>query len=97
MPINVVVNGEVIYPGTYSLISEGDRISDIIDRCGGLTENAPQEGTKRAVSLEVTRWDVGFHVLANVGRKTQQLAHIEPIESRLTRQVLGQKSSSSLT
>ena len=46
LPINVVVNGEVLYPGTYSLISEGDRISDIIDRCGGLTENAFLEGVK---------------------------------------------------
>ena len=45
-PINVVVNGEVIYPGTYSLISEGDKISDIIERCGGLTENAFLEGVK---------------------------------------------------
>ena len=45
-PINVVVDGEVVYPGTYSLISEGDRISDIIERCGGLTENAFLEGVK---------------------------------------------------
>jgi len=46
LPINVVVEGEVMYPGTYSLISEGDRVSDIIDRCGGLTENAFLEGVK---------------------------------------------------
>ena len=45
-PINVVIDGEVVYPGTYSLISEGDRISDIIERCGGLTENAFLEGVK---------------------------------------------------
>ena len=45
-PINVVVDGEVVYPGTYSLISKGDRISDIIERCGGLTENAFLEGVK---------------------------------------------------
>jgi polysaccharide biosynthesis/export protein len=46
VPINVVIDGEVMYPGTYSLISEGDRISDIIERCGGLTENAFLEGVK---------------------------------------------------
>ncbi len=45
-PIHVVVDGEVMYPGTYSLVSEGDRISDIIERCGGLTDNAFLEGVK---------------------------------------------------
>ena len=45
-PIHVVVDGEVMYPGTYSLTLEGDRISDIIERCGGLTENAFLEGVK---------------------------------------------------
>ena len=45
-PIHVVVDGEVMYPGTYSLVSKGDRISDIIERCGGLTDNAFLEGVK---------------------------------------------------
>jgi len=45
-PINVVIKGEVMYPGTYSLISEGDRVSDLIQRCGGLTSNAFPEGVK---------------------------------------------------
>lgn len=41
---NVVVSGEVKYPGTYSLESKNDRISDIIRRAGGLSENAYPEG-----------------------------------------------------
>ena len=36
-PVNVIISGEVFYPGTYSLISEGDRVSDLILRSGGLT------------------------------------------------------------
>ena len=45
-PINVVISGEVVYPGTYSLISDGDRISDLIERSGGLTKNAFPEGVR---------------------------------------------------
>lgn len=41
---NVVVTGEVTYPGSYSLQSKNDRISDIIQRAGGLTGDAYPEG-----------------------------------------------------
>ena len=45
-PVNVMITGEVIYPGTYSLISDGDRVSDLIERSGGLTVNAFPEGVR---------------------------------------------------
>lgn len=41
---NIVISGEVKYPGSYSLASKNDRISDIIQRAGGLTRNAYPEG-----------------------------------------------------
>lgn len=40
----VVVSGEVRYPGTYTLKSKNDRISDIIERAGGLTPDAYTDG-----------------------------------------------------
>ena len=46
VPVNVNVSGEVVYPGTYSLISDGDRVSDLIHRSGGLTSNAFPEGVR---------------------------------------------------
>ena len=41
---NVTITGEVRYPGTYTLQSKDDRISDLIDRAGGLTEYAFADG-----------------------------------------------------
>lgn len=41
---DVVVSGEVKYPGTYSLETKNDRISDIIERAGGLTAEAYTQG-----------------------------------------------------
>ncbi len=40
----VVVNGEVQYPGYYTIKSKKERISDLISRSGGLTKNAYPEG-----------------------------------------------------
>lgn len=40
----VVVSGEVRYPGTYTLKSKNDRISDVIERAGGLTQDAYTDG-----------------------------------------------------
>ncbi len=49
---NIVVSGEVKYPGSYSLESKNDRISDIIQRAGGLTANAYPEGATLYRELE---------------------------------------------
>jgi len=40
----VDIRGEVEYPGTYALISENERLSDLIERAGGLTDEAFPDG-----------------------------------------------------
>ena len=40
------VNGEVNFPGTYSLTSRDERVSDIIKKAGGLTEFAYADGAR---------------------------------------------------
>lgn len=41
---NVVIEGEIIYSGKYSLQAKNDRISDLISRSGGLTNEAYIKG-----------------------------------------------------
>jgi protein involved in polysaccharide export with SLBB domain len=41
---NVTIEGEVMYPGTYTLANRNERISDLIRRAGGLTQEAYPEG-----------------------------------------------------
>ena len=45
-PINVVLMGEVKYPGTYSLLSKDEKIASVIKRAGGLTSYAYLDGSK---------------------------------------------------
>ncbi|MEO5905430.1 MAG: SLBB domain-containing protein [Saprospiraceae bacterium] len=42
----VTLSGEVKYPGTYAILQANERISDIIARAGGLTEEAFSNGAK---------------------------------------------------
>ncbi len=42
----VYVGGEVNYPGTYSLTSGNDRLSDLIKRAGGIKQNGYTQGAK---------------------------------------------------
>ena len=42
---NVILNGEVKFPGKYSLMSKSEKIGDIITRAGGLTKYAFKEAT----------------------------------------------------
>lgn len=41
---NVVINGEVKYPGSYALTSKNEKISNLIKRSGGLTAYSFEEG-----------------------------------------------------
>ncbi len=41
---NVIVGGEVLLPGPYSLQTRSDRLTDLIERAGGLTPEAYPEG-----------------------------------------------------
>jgi protein involved in polysaccharide export with SLBB domain len=41
---NVLVDGEIAYPGTYAINTKKERISDVIKRAGGLRPDASAEG-----------------------------------------------------
>lgn len=41
---NVMLDGEVVYPGSYAINTRRERISDVIKRAGGLREDAYSEG-----------------------------------------------------
>jgi len=42
----VTIQGEVMYPGPYSISDKNERITDLITRAGGLTPNASAEGAR---------------------------------------------------
>jgi len=52
-PANIVLMGEVKYPGTYSLLSKNENISSLIKRAGGLTNYAYADGAKMYRKFEV--------------------------------------------
>ena len=54
---DVKVGGQVRFPGSYSLRNRNERISDLIERAGGLTEDAYVEGAALYRILEQTGGD----------------------------------------
>lgn len=44
LPRSVFVGGEVRFPGAYGLRTQGERLSDVIERAGGLTPRADANG-----------------------------------------------------
>ena len=52
-PVNIVLSGEVKYPGTYSLLSKNEKIASVIQRAGGLTNYAYMDGVKMFRKFEV--------------------------------------------
>lgn len=43
---NVIIKGGVLYPGKYVILNSEEKITDLIERAGGLLENAYPEATK---------------------------------------------------
>ncbi len=56
-PQSVLLTGEVRFPGRYTLLSRGERLSAVLKRAGGLTEEANADGAyfARLVDTAVTR------------------------------------------
>jgi protein involved in polysaccharide export with SLBB domain len=60
--VNIILEGEVMYPGKYSLSAGTDKLSDLIIRAGGLRKTASMEGasllrrSKVAFELSDTTW-----------------------------------------
>ena len=50
---NIVLNGEVKYPGIYTLLSKDEKISSVIKRAGGLTNYAYMAGVTMFRKFEV--------------------------------------------
>jgi len=51
---SVTIEGEVLYAGPYTLIKKNERISDLINRAGGLTTTAsPEDATLKRTNLAV--------------------------------------------
>lgn len=63
----VVLAGQVLYPGTYVLQRRGERITDVLARAGGLTAEAHPEG------ISVVRG--GTAVAADIDRAIQDPQH----------------------
>ncbi len=58
----VEVSGEVLYPGKYALLSETERISDVLKRSGGLAPTAYVEG---ATILRKTEFFASHHEITS--------------------------------
>lgn len=53
---NIVLSGEVMYPGVYPLLSKHEKVTDVIQRAGGFTQYAFPEGA----TLSRKEFDTGF-------------------------------------
>jgi protein involved in polysaccharide export with SLBB domain len=59
---DVKIGGQVLYPGTYTLKTKTERISDLIDRSGGLTPDAYPEGATLYRQTMVQRTDIAVNL-----------------------------------
>lgn len=88
--VDVMLEGEVAFPGSYVLRNKNDRISDIIKRAGGLTLQAFEEGgyvtrknnksvvnqvnTEKIIKIQETLKDTASKVEQQVEREFDRIA-----------------------
>ena len=62
---DITIEGEVLYPGTYTIRDRNERISDIIERAGGLTNEAYVPGARLTrLNSSIDRADISLDFLA---------------------------------
>lgn len=76
----VMVEGEVLFPGTYTISSKNERISDVIKRAGGLTASAYREGAslkrerRKKTQLEQEQEDLKLAKFEDIQKKSGDTA-----------------------
>ena len=78
---NIVLIGEVKYPGIYTLLRKDEKISSVIKRAGGLTKYAYMDGVKMYRKFEIVKDKVDENInISDELRKSilnnPELAHI---------------------
>lgn len=69
---NIYLEGEVLFPGTYSLNKKAERISDVIKRAGNLTQDAYPEGARlirKRTEEELFRSNTALKIASQGGSK----------------------------
>lgn len=71
---NVVIAGEVLYSGNYALSKKNERLSDLINKAGGVTPDAYIKGARlirKMTDEEIRRRDDALHMAARSGTKAE--------------------------
>lgn len=84
---NSVIEGEVLYPGKYTMQAKGDRISDLVVRAGGLAPNAYLQGavlvrTRHFTRIEQNNSDVGLN---NLLKENSESGSPQVLQNQLVR------------
>jgi protein involved in polysaccharide export with SLBB domain len=68
---NVIVNGEVLFSGSYALTKKNARLTDLIEKAGGITPDAYVKGSRliRKMNVEELRRKEDAIRMANMGGK----------------------------
>lgn len=67
--ITVTIEGEILYPGTYTISSRNERVSDIVRRAGGVTSEAYLPGarlTRKMSSFDRAEIDLDIPDVQNI-------------------------------
>jgi protein involved in polysaccharide export with SLBB domain len=72
LPNNVVIEGQVLYPGTYSLERRDETLSELIDRAGGLTSDAFVAGGQLLRAAEDLALDFTINELRSEVRESRE-------------------------
>ena len=87
----VKIEGEVLYPGMYTITSKDYRISDLIKRAGGLTSFAYAEGAslKRPGAQNVNPYDK--NAINNQEEEDKKFLNLERVQDKTTKDAVVNK------
>lgn len=77
---NVQITGEALFSGTYALIKKGERVSDLIQKAGGLTPEAYIDGARlmrKKAADEIAREEAIQRLLRQKGKDSIDVSQIE--------------------
>ena len=75
----VTIKGEVLFPGTYALSTRDFKLSDLLEKSGGLTDYAYIEGASLERKFEINRQELELNLADSLTEATQDIESLSKV------------------
>ena len=92
----VTIKGEVLFPGAYALSTRDFKLSDLLEKSGGVTDYAYIEGASLERKFEINREELELNIADSLREQSQEISSLSKVGINLREALRNPNSAANL-